>query len=144
MAEILWWRQGLIWQFRRVDRYLGPRYICCRVASVMLSRRGFPEGVREGQFIARPQDRVCQLLGQTIIAIPEERLSLVLSDLFGFHVSATWPDLSGGTADRLHPSAKAICKGLIGAQVLGQASEMRHRLRVLAKHSVTCVCSPPS
>jgi transposase len=55
---------------------------------------------------------------QTYHCIPEERLSLVLSDLFGLSaVPATLARLIGRTADRLQPFAKAVCKKLSGPQV---------------------------
>jgi transposase len=90
----------------------------CRCGQCDAVTRGvFPEGVA-GPVQYGPRIAGIASYLQTYHCIPEERLSLVLSDLFGLSaVPATLARLIGRTADRLHPFAKAICKGLSGPQV---------------------------
>jgi len=82
-----------------------------------VTRGGFPEGVA-GPVQYGPRIAGIASYLQTYHCIPEERLSLVLSDLFGLSaVPATLARLIGRTADRLQPFAKAIFKGLSGPLV---------------------------
>ena len=82
-----------------------------------VTRGGFPEGVA-GPVQYGPRIAGIASYLQTYHCIPEERLSLVLSDLFGLSaVPATLARLIGRTADRLQPFAKAVCKKLSGPQV---------------------------
>jgi transposase len=90
----------------------------CRCGQCDAVTRGvFPEGVA-GPVQYGPRTAGIASYLQTYHCIPDERLSLVLSDLFGLSaVPATLARLIERTADRLHPFAKAICKGLSGPQV---------------------------
>ena len=88
---------------------------CCQCDAV--TRGGFPDGVA-GPVQYGPRIAGIASYLQTYHCIPEERLSLVLSDLFGLSaVPATLARLIGRTADRLQPFAKAVCKKLSGPQV---------------------------
>ena len=90
----------------------------CRCGQCDAVTRGvFPEGVA-GPVQYGPRIAGIASYLQTYHCIPEERLSLVLSDLFGLSaVPATLARLIGRTADRLQPFAKAIFKGLSGPLV---------------------------
>ncbi len=82
-----------------------------------VTRGAFPDGVsgpvQYGSRIAAIASYM-----QTYHCIPEDRLSLVLSDLFGLRaVPATLARLVGRTSDRLKPFAKAVCEELSGSQV---------------------------
>ena len=90
----------------------------CRCGQCDAVTRGvFPEGVA-GPVQYGPRIAGIASYLQTYHCIPEERLSLVLSDLFGLSaVPATLARLIGRTADRLQPFAKAVCKKLSGPQV---------------------------
>ena len=90
----------------------------CRCGQCDAVTRGvFPEGVA-GPVQYGPRIAGIASYLQTYHCIPEERLALVLSDLFGLSaVPATLARLIGRTADRLQPFAKAVCKKLSGPQV---------------------------
>jgi transposase len=90
----------------------------CRCGRCDAVTRGvFPEGV-SGPVQYGPRIAGIASYLQTYHCIPEERLSLVLSDLFGLSaVPATLARLIGRTADRLQPFAKAVCEALSGPQV---------------------------
>ena len=90
----------------------------CRCGQCDAVTRGvFPAGV-SGPVQYGPRIAGIASYLQTYHCIPQERLSLVLSDLFGLSaVPATLARLIGRTADRLQPFAKAVCKGLSGPQV---------------------------
>jgi transposase len=90
----------------------------CRCGQCDAVTRGvFPEGIL-GPVQYGPRIAGIASYLQTYHCIPEDRLSLVLSDLFGLSaVPATLARLIGRTADRLQPFAKAICEGVSGSQV---------------------------
>ena len=90
----------------------------CRCGQCDAVTRGvFPEGV-SGPVQYGPRIAGIASYLQTYHCIPEERLSLVMSDLFGLSaVPATLARLIGRTADRLQPFAKAVCEALSGPQV---------------------------
>jgi len=95
----------------------GHRVHLCRCGRCDAVTRGvFPAGV------AGPVQYGPRIAGiashlQTCHCIPQERLSLVLSDLSGLSaVPATLARLVGRTADRLQPFAKAVCKKPGGPQ----------------------------
>ena len=90
----------------------------CRCGQCDAVTRGvFPEGVA-GPVQYGPRIAGIASYLQTYHCIPEERLALVLSDLFGLSaVPATLARLIGRTADRLQPFAKAVCNKLSGPQV---------------------------
>jgi len=115
----------------------------CRCGQCDAVTRGvFPAGV-SGPVQYGPRIAGIASYLQTYHCIPEERLSLVLSDLFGLSaVPATLARLIGRTADRLHPFAKAICKGLIGPQVAVKHLD-ETGLRVAGKTQwLHVICSP--
>lgn len=115
----------------------------CRCGKCDAVTRGvFPEGV------AGPVQYGSRIAGiasylQTYHCLPEERLSLLLSDLFGLSaVPATLARLVGRTADRLQPFAKAVCEGLSGAQVAVKHLD-ETGLRVAGKTQwLHVICSP--
>ena len=90
----------------------------CRCGQCDAVTRGvFPEGVL-GPVQYGPRIAGIASYLQTYHCIPEKRLALVLSDLFGVPIaSATLARLIGRTADRLQPFAKAVCDMLSGPQV---------------------------
>jgi transposase len=90
----------------------------CRCSQCDAVTRGvFPEGV-SGPVQYGPRIAGIASYLQTYHCIPQDRLSLVLSDLFGLSaVPATLARLIGRTADRLKPFARAVCEGLSGSQV---------------------------
>ena len=96
----------------------GHRVHLCRCGQCDAVARGvFPEGVA-GPVQYDPRIAGIASYLQTCRCIPQERLSLMLSDMSGLSaVPATLARLVGRTADRLHPFAKAMCKGLSGPQV---------------------------
>jgi transposase len=115
----------------------------CRCGQCDAVTRGvFPAGV-SGPVQYGPRIAGIASYLQTYHCIPEERLSLVLSDLFGISaVPATLARLIGRTADRLHPFAKAICKGLSGPQVAVKHLD-ETGLRVAGKTQwLHVICSP--
>ena len=118
---------------------------------VHLCRCGKCDGVTRGVFpegVAGPVQYGSRIAGiasylQTYHCIPEERLSLLLSDLFGLSaVPATLARLIGRTADRLQPFAKAVCEGLSSAQVAVKHLD-ETGLRVAGKTQwLHVICSP--
>ena len=115
----------------------------CRCGQCDAVTRGvFPEGVSGPvQYGSRVAGIASYL--QTYHCIPQERLSLVLSDLFGLSaVSATLARLIGRTADRLQPFAKVVCEGLSGPQVAVKHLD-ETGLRVAGKTQwLHVICSP--
>jgi transposase len=115
----------------------------CRCGQCDAVTRGvFPEGVSGPvQYGSRIAGIASYL--QTYHCIPQERLSLLLSDLFGLSaVPATLARLIGRTADRLQPFAKAVCEGLSGAQVAVKHLD-ETGLRVAGKTQwLHVICSP--
>ena len=115
----------------------------CRCGRCDAVTRGvFPEGV-SGPVQYGPRIAGIASYLQTYRCIPEERFSLVLSDLFGLSaVPATLARLIGRTADRLQPFAKAVCKGLSGPQVAVKHLD-ETGLRVAGKTQwLHVICSP--
>ncbi len=115
----------------------------CRCGQCDAVTRGvFPDGVLGPvQYGSRVAGIASYL--QTYHCIPQERLSLVLSDLFGLSaVSATLARLVGRTADRLHPFAKVVCEGVSGPQVAVKHLD-ETGLRVAGKTQwLHVICSP--
>ena len=115
----------------------------CRCGRCDAVTRGvFPEGVSAPVQYGPRIAGIASYL-QTYHCIPEERLSLVLSDLFGLSaVPATLARLIGRTADRLQPFAKAVCEGLSGPQVAVKHLD-ETGLRVAGKTQwLHVICSP--
>ena len=82
-----------------------------------MTRAPFPEGVRGPVQYGSRISAIASYL-QTHHCLPEDRLALVLSDLFGLTaVPATLARLIGRTADRLQPFVKAVRDRLSGPQV---------------------------
>jgi len=115
----------------------------CRCGQCNAVTRGvFPEGVL-GPVQYGPRIAGIASYLQTYHCIPEERLALLLSDLFGLSaVPATLTRLIGRTAARLHPFAKAVCEGLSGPQVAIKHLD-ETGLRVAGKTQwLHVICSP--
>ena len=82
-----------------------------------VTRGAFPEGISAPVQYGPRIAGIASYL-QTYHCIPQDRLSLMLSDLFGLSaVPATLARLIERTADRLQPFARAVCEGLSGPQV---------------------------
>ena len=115
----------------------------CRCAQCdTVTRAPFPEGVSGPVQYGSRISAIASYL-QTHHCLPEDRLALVLSDLFGLTaVPATLARLIGRTADRLQPFVKAVRDRLSGPQV-----EVVHLdetgLRVQGKTQwLHVICSP--
>ncbi len=107
-----------------------------------VTRCVFPEGV-SGPVQYGPRIAGIASYLQTYHCIPQDRLALVLSDLFGLSaVPATLARLIERTADRLQPFAKAVCEGLSGSQVAIKHLD-ETGLRVAGKTQwLHVICSP--
>lgn len=107
-----------------------------------VTRSVFPEGV-SGSVQYGPRIAGIASYLQTYHCIPQDRLSLVLSDLFGLSaVPATLAQLIGRTADRLKPFATAVCERLSGSQVAVKHLD-ETGLRVEGKTQwLHVICSP--
>ena len=107
-----------------------------------VTRSVFPEGV-SGSVQYGPRIAGIASYLQTYHCIPQDRLSLVLSDLFGLSaVPATLAQLIGRTAERLKPFATAVCERLSGSQVAVKHLD-ETGLRVEGKTQwLHVICSP--
>jgi len=117
-------------------------HLCRCLQCDVVTRASFPEGVM-GPVQYGPRISAIASYLQTHHCLPEDRLALLLSDLFGLSaVPATLSRLIARTADYLRPFAKAVRDGLSGPKV-GVVHLDETGLRVEGKTQwLHVICSP--